>query len=94
MLRKQRDIERGLVKKGFQRTESHHHFFVYHSCEGKKTTVKTKTSHGNQELSGYILQQMARQIYLSKIDFLLLNVTLFIFNLKKYRKTSPSISWA
>ena len=70
MRRKQRDIERGLVKKGFQQTESHHHFFVYHSCEGKKTTVKTKTSHGNQELSSYILQQMARQIYLSKIDFL------------------------
>ena len=36
MPRKQREIERGLVKKGFQRTESHHHFFVYYSCDGKK----------------------------------------------------------
>ena len=70
MPRKQRDVERGLVKKGFQRTESHHHFFVYYSCDGKKTTVKTKTSHGTRELSSYILQQMARQIQLSKIDFL------------------------
>jgi hypothetical protein len=70
MPRKQRDIERGLVNKGFQRTESHHHFFVYHSCDGKKTAVKTKTSHGTREVSSYILQQMARQLYLSKIDFL------------------------
>ena len=70
MTRKQRDVERALIKKGFQRTESHHHFFIYHSCEGKKTTVKTKTSHGGQELSNYLLQQMARQVCLSKNDFL------------------------
>lgn len=70
MTRKQRDVERALIKKGFQRTESHHHFFIYHSCEGKKTTVKTKTSHGSQELSNHLLQQMARQVCLSKNDFL------------------------
>jgi hypothetical protein len=66
MPRKQREVEKGLCRKGFRRAESHHHFFIYYSLGGEKTNLFTKTSHGNSELSDYLLGRMARQINLSK----------------------------
>ena len=66
MPRKQREVEKGLCRKGFRRAESHHHFFIYYSLGGQKTNLFTKTSHGNSELSDYLLGRMARQINLSK----------------------------
>jgi hypothetical protein len=69
MPRKQREVEKGLCRKGFRRAESHHHFFIYHSLGGEKTNLFTKTSHGNIELSDYLLGRMARQIKLSKSQF-------------------------
>lgn len=69
MPRKQREVEKGLCRKGFRRAESHHHFFIYYSLGGEKTNLFTKTSHGNSELSDYLLGRMARQINLSKSQF-------------------------
>lgn len=70
MPRKQADVERALRSKGFVQTESHHHFFIYHSQAGRKTPVKTKTSHGQREISDDLLGKMAQQVKLSKGDFL------------------------
>lgn len=70
MPRKQTDVERALRGKGFAQSESHHHFFIYHSTSGRKTTVKTKTSHGQREISDDLLGKMAQQVKLSKGDFL------------------------
>ena len=69
MPRKQREVEKGLCRKGFRRAESHHHFFIYYWFGGEKTHLFTKTSHGNSELSDYLLGRMARQINLSKSQF-------------------------
>ena len=44
--RKRKEIESALEKKGFQRYEGDHSWFVYYTKEGKKSTAKTKTSHG------------------------------------------------
>lgn len=70
MSRKQADVERALRSKGFIQSESHHHFFIYHSIAGRKTPAKTKTSHGQREISDDLLGKMARQVKLTKGDFL------------------------
>ena len=70
MPRKQADVERALRSKGFIQTKSHHHFFIYHSSAGRKTPIKTKTSHNQREISDDLLGKMAQQVKLSKSDFL------------------------
>jgi predicted RNA binding protein YcfA (HicA-like mRNA interferase family) len=67
---KQTDIERGLKNKGFLLAESHHHYFIYHSIAGKKTTVKTKTSHGQREISDDLIAKMAQQVKINRSEFL------------------------
>ena len=61
-------VGRGL----FQAGGGDHNFFVYHSKAGKKTRVRTKTSHGSKEIDDNLLAQMARQCTLSNKDFGLL----------------------
>ena len=72
MPRKQADVEKSLLNKGFQAGGGDHNFFVYHSKAGKKTRVRTKTSHGSKEIDDNLLAQMARQCKLSNKDFGLL----------------------
>ena len=69
MPRKQREVERSLVAKGFQSHEGDHSYFHYWSKAGKKTAVFTKTSHGTRELDDGLLGRMARQCRLSRADF-------------------------
>lgn len=60
--RKRRDVESGLLIKGFQSREGDHHFFTYHRLSNeKKTSVFTKTSHA-----------ASKQCKLSRKDFLML----------------------
>lgn len=66
MPRKQADVERALTRKGFKQSESHHRFFIYHSKAGRKTLVKTKTSHGQREISDDLLSKMAQQVKLAR----------------------------
>jgi hypothetical protein len=72
MPRKKIDVESALKRKGFKQTEGDHHWFVYVTFEGAKTTSKTKTSHTQKmkDISDNLLSQMARQCKLSKKDFL------------------------
>jgi hypothetical protein len=56
-----KDIEQGLLSKGFEKTESDHHRFIYWSLEGKKSTAATKTSHSGKDIVDSILSQMAKQ---------------------------------
>jgi len=69
MQRNQRDVEISLVRKGFVRTESHHSFFVYLDLRGRKSSIRTRTSHGGRDLGDYLLQQMAKQCKISKQQF-------------------------
>ena len=71
--RKRRDVEAGLLTKGFQPKEGDHHFFTYHRLtDDKKTSVFTKTSHSDPEIDDYLIGKMAKQCRLSRKDFLLL----------------------
>lgn len=71
MPRPKRQVESGLINKGFRTTESHHRFFLYYTAAGEKTAVRTRTSQGRGiELDDFLLGQMAKQCHLSKADFL------------------------
>ena len=72
MPRKQADVEKSILSKGFQPGGGDHNYFFYHSKVGKKTIVRTKTSHGAREIDDNLLAQMAKQCKLSNKDFGLL----------------------
>jgi hypothetical protein len=42
-----RIVEAAFLKKGFVRSSGDHNFFTYHTINGKKTSVWTKTSRGS-----------------------------------------------
>ena len=65
-------VESALEAKGFERKEGDHHYFVYVTKEGKKTTAKTKTSHTRKmkDIDDNLLSQMAKQCKLTKANFL------------------------
>ena len=71
--RDRKDVEKSLERKGFKRVESRHRHFVYWALSGKKTAVRTHTSHGSKYkiLNDSLLSLMAKQCGgLSKGDFL------------------------
>lgn len=72
MPRKQAEVERSLLNKGFVAGGGDHNYFFYYSLAGKKTIVRTKTSHGSREIDDNLLAQMAKQCKLSNKDFGLL----------------------
>lgn len=72
MPRKQGDVEKILLCKGFQAGGGDHNYFIYHSKAGKKTIVRTMTSHGGRDIDDNLLALMARQCKLSNKDFGLL----------------------
>lgn len=71
MPKRRDDVERGLLRKGFEKKEGDHHYFIYCDLNGHKTAVFTKTSHTpkQRELPDHLLSLMARQCRLSKSDF-------------------------
>ena len=72
MPRKQADVEKSLLNKGFQAGGGDHNYFFYYSKAGKKTIIRTKTSHGSREIDDNLLALMARNCKLSNKDFGLL----------------------
>jgi len=53
-----------IEKKGFVRDKTHHDMFWYH-FDGKKTSVRTRTSQGEKEFNDGLLSQRRKQIGLS-----------------------------
>lgn len=73
MPRKHRDIRQGLEKKGFVPDEKRRHIvLIYEDMQGRTTTARTLLSHGagSNDVSDGLLGQMARQVGLSRSDFL------------------------
>lgn len=72
MTRARKDVESGLLCKGFRLDHRHHRYFIYFTLAGKKTPVKTYTSRGSKHktLSDDLLASMARQCRLNKAQFL------------------------
>ena len=69
MPRNRKDIESGLLNKGFNRKEGDHSFFIYWTREGRKTAVFTKTSHNEKQISDSLLSMMAKQCRVTNKQF-------------------------
>ncbi len=68
-----KDIDAALRKKGFGcKTKSDHFRYTYFLPDGTKTDIQTKISHGmgNTSLSADLISKMARQLHLTKKQFL------------------------
>ncbi len=70
MPRDTKKAQSALLSKGFCRDDSHHHYFMYCTTDGKRTTVKTHTSHNSKELNDFLIGRMAKQCKLTKSQFL------------------------
>jgi len=70
MPRARKDVETGLLAKGFQQREGDHAYYIYYDLQGKKSTAKTKTSHSGKDLDDSLLALMSRQTKLTKKQFL------------------------
>ena len=64
-------VESALQAKGFRRRESHHSYFVYYTEEGRKTPIRTKTSHGKSgaDIPNSLFGRMAKQCKLRTAEF-------------------------
>lgn len=69
--RKNKEIAKILEKKGFKKIEGDHSFYFFF-VEGKKTSVRTKISHGRVEYGRELLSQMAKQLNLTNSELQLL----------------------
>jgi len=67
---KSKDVEKALCKKGFEMSNTDHRVFWFY-IDGKKTNIHTKTSHNSQDIDDYLQSCMARQMQLTKNEFLL-----------------------
>lgn len=71
MPRDKREVEAGLLNKGFEQRDGDHNYFIYRSLEGKKSLAKTKTSLGRGfDIDDNLLGMMARQCGITKKQFL------------------------
>lgn len=68
MPKEARDVANGLEKKGFRRRDNDHAFFHLWIGE-KKTAIYTKISHAEREIGDNLLSVMARQIRLTRQQF-------------------------
>jgi hypothetical protein len=67
-----KDVEKGLLSKGFRQSNKGHRYFAYWSRDGKKSQSKTKTSHSPKEksLGAARIGQMAKQCGLNAGEFM------------------------
>ncbi|WP_018408464.1 hypothetical protein [Methylocystis rosea] len=72
MTRERDHIDAALQRKGFEKDSGDHFYYIYWNLAGKKTIRKTKMSHGSSHrtIGDPLLGQMAKQIGLTKKDFL------------------------
>lgn len=71
-VRDKRQVESSLSAKGFIIANTDHTCFIYHTKDGLKSRIKTKTSFGARpkQIAGDLLGKMARQCQLNKKQFL------------------------
>lgn len=55
---------KAIEKKGFMRDDGHHNMFWYY-LNGKKTSIRTRTSHGENEFNDGLMSERRKQIGLA-----------------------------
>lgn len=71
MTRSRAAVEAALKKKGFTLREGDHHYFCLLDEQGRPTRIITKTSHSpkHKDLGDPLLGEMAKQLHLTKREF-------------------------
>lgn len=64
------EIEYALTHKGFSRENARHHVMYWFRLDGRKTSVRTRMSHGASEIGDNLISRMAREMRISRADFL------------------------
>lgn len=62
-------VEKSLIKKGFVLEPKHHRFYCLHDEDNKRTSVRTKVSHNGQDINDFLINQMKKQLHLTKDEF-------------------------
>ncbi len=70
MIQKCANVEYALVRKGFHRENAKHHTMFWFTVNGKKTSIRTRMSKGAAEIDNHLIACMAREMRLSKPEFL------------------------
>jgi predicted RNA binding protein YcfA (HicA-like mRNA interferase family) len=65
---KVREIVNSLGKKGFVQSQGDHAYLIFY-CNGKKTSIRTKVSHGSNEINDSLINLMSIQVKLEKKKF-------------------------
>ena len=55
-----------LLRKGFEKVETHHTFVV----QGRRTSIHTWVSHGQRKLDDRLLRLIGRELHLSRAELL------------------------
>ncbi len=66
--KKTQEIASALTGKGFRRSQGDHEFYFFY-VYGKKTSIRTKISHGATEYGDSLLAKMSRQLHLVRKEF-------------------------
>ncbi len=66
---KTQKIRRQLLKKGFKEDSTHHQMYWFYHGE-RRTSIRTRLSHGYAEYGDKLLAQVARQMRLNKRQLL------------------------
>lgn len=67
---KTKDIDRSLCKKGFECVKDSDHVRYILYVNGVKTRIRTKMSHGENEIGDNLVLKMSHQLKLSKSGFM------------------------
>lgn len=63
-----REVDGALTRKGFKKVDNDHHFYFFYR-DGKKTSIRTKISHGEREISDTNCGRMAQQMRITTPKF-------------------------
>lgn len=66
---KTRDVLRALGQKGFVPSQTDHAYMVLY-VNGKESPIRTRVSHGSDEINDYLIHLMCRQLWLDKKKFM------------------------
>lgn len=67
---KTNQIDASLQKKGFIKEKNRDHIYYFLYLNGKKTSIRTKTSHSAKEINDTLIKIMSQQVKLTREQFM------------------------
>jgi hypothetical protein len=64
------EFSRALVSKGFDRSQGKHHTMFHLTAYGRRTSVRTRLSHGGRRVDDWLPSQIARELHITKRELL------------------------